>query len=533
MTAPLCLSPVDEELASVAHLVGGYKPRRLEFSIRLAPGRIDHSGRFCCWLQGGTKEAGEAALGLLRRRRAPAEVQLAARAGSIAAHGLAVEVGADGADYRYYRHSRCSDTQADRYHAWRWSAARKLELHLYSFHFAPETAAGERPEDFVPAGLRDAVAGLADEPRIAAASGFWLRRPAAGPVDQVDIAMPGNRELGGLLEAGGLDRMLELPDKLLAPWRDLPVRHLAVGSSGAVTAYVSANLGDAWPAGEAALQGEVRAAAARDRASADAFYGRLPPPPEAGPAGADLDAFYGGDVATWRKVLGPGMHYHAGLFTARDSLLPDEAEMEAGLERAVRELYPFIPARGRVYDIGCGWGGPLAMINRELGCRGLGLTVSRAQFRYVAGRGIPVRLGDADDTLPPGRFDCALLLESLCHVRDKSRLLERLRPFAGRLVMRVNCQDASARAEAFGGTMHMVSSMDLRRIIEEAGWRVIEWRDRRPEALPSINGWLRRLDRLGPTGDRHLETLRAWCRRTAGILEPWGRNNPLIEVVAD
>jgi hypothetical protein len=76
----------------------------------------------------------------------------------------------------------------------------------------------------------------------------------------------------------------------------------------------------------------------------------------------------------------------------------------------------------------------------------LGLTISRTQFRYVASLGLPARWGDAERTLPPGAFDCALMLESFCHVADKPRLLATLRPFVSRLVMRVNCQDGSAAA---------------------------------------------------------------------------------------
>jgi len=529
-----CLSFADAALASVAQALGSCKPRRLEFSIRLAPGRIEDRGRICCWLLTGEAQAGAGARRLLRTWDAPAEVIRQARADRIAAHGLAVGAG-KAPDFRYYRHSRAAATQADLYHAWRWRPGGGCARAEYSFHFAPETPGGDRPENFVPAVLRPAIAALADDDRIRSASGFWLRRDEAGSVDQVDIAMPGNRRLGELLGLTGLDALLRLPAGPLGRWRDLPVRHLAAGRDGDVTAYASADLDEDWPANEQALQRRVMAGAEAARAAAERLHASLPspPPPQAGEPGPDLDAFYGGDLALWRAVLGPGMHYHAGLFDAAAGRAPDDAEMDAALERAVRCLYPFLPAGGRVYDIGCGWGGPLAMINRELGCRGLGLTISRTQFRHVEGRGLPVRLGDAERLLPPGRFDGVLMLESFCHVRDKARLLERLRPFAGRLVMRVNCQDRSPRETAFAGSMHMVSSGGLRAIVEGAGWRIAHWRDRRAEALPSILGWQRRLARIGPTGDIHLETLRAWCARVAAMLDQWGANNPLIELVAE
>jgi SAM-dependent methyltransferase len=525
MADAFCLSFADDALATLAGIVGQCKPLRLEFSIKLAGRTIEDRGRFCCWLRSGDAETGERVLAALQRWRAPDEVLEAARAGGTVAHGLAVGAGRD---YRYYRHGRAAETRADDYRAWRWAPGGAPGRRRYGFHFAPETPAGERPEEFVPAALRPAMAALAGDARVRAASGFWLRRDEAGRVDQVDVAFPGNRRLGELIDLAGL------AGEPLAPWRALPVRHIAFGADGAVTVYASASFRE-WPESEEALQRGVGAAAEAERVAVEARYAALPPLPEAGTAraGPDLDAFYGGDIASWRSVLGEAMHYHAGLFTGAECALPSDAEMDAALERAVRCLYPFLPEGGRVYDIGCGWGGPLAMINREQGCRGLGLTVSRNQFRHVAALGLPVRWGDAEATLPPGRFDCALMLESFCHVRDKARLLATLRPFAGRLVMRVNCQDASARPDAFGGTMQMVASAELRALIEAAGWRIVHWRDRRAEALPSIPVWLRRLERIPPGDDVHLETLRAWCRRTAAMLGEWGVNNPLIELVAD
>jgi Methyltransferase domain len=229
-------------------------------------------------------------------------------------------------------------------------------------------------------------------------------------------------------------------------------------------------------------------------------------------------------------VLGPELHYHAGLFETPDV---DDAAMTRALRRAVTELYPFIPAGSRIYDIGCGWGGPLSMLTRDLHCVALGLTISKSQFRHVSSLGLPVRWGDAEITLPPGPFDCVLMLESFCHMQDKARLLTVLRLFSSRLVMRVNCQDAAPEGLAFGDTMHMISSARLRELLRAAGWRVRHWQDRRPEALGSVQVWSRRLRDIPVGDDRHIETLRAWCARVVMDAEAWGRHNPLIEVVCE
>ena len=208
--------------------------------------------------------------------------------------------------------------------------------------------------------------------------------------------------------------------------------------------------------------------------------------------------------------------------------------MTQALRRAVTELYRFMPAGSSVYDIGCGWGGPLAMLTRDQNCRGLGLTISRTQFRHVAGLGLPVRLGDAERTLPPGAFDCALLLESFCHIADKPRLLEVLRPFASRLVMRVNCQDGSVRAACLrrhhahgvvGAIARTCCSLPAgaSAIGRTAGARPC----RRCRCGPGACG------EIPSTDDRHIETLREWCARVLQDPGAWGAHNPLIEVVCD
>jgi hypothetical protein len=173
------------------------------------------------------------------------------------------------------------------------------------------------------------------------------------------------------------------------------------------------------------------------------------------------------------------------------------------------------------------------MLVRDRGCIGLGLTVSRKQFDYVAQLGLPVRWGDAERTLPPGKFDSAILLESFEHLLDKERQLRVLGVFTDRLVMRVNCQDLAPPGTVFGNTMHMISSSRLRELLEGTGWLIRHWRNRRDEALPSVAVWGRRIRALPISDDRHSEALRTWCERVLADRQSWARANPLIEVVAD
>jgi len=500
----------------------------LEFSLRLQPNAVEPLGRFGCWLAATFAPVAQA----LRRLDAPASV-LSAQAASECPvwQGIAVAIGADGPEFRLYLHGRDRATSRDTYQAWRWGNDGAVRRSRYEFHFLPETPEGLAPLDLLDAALRPAVAQMLADARMQEMSGFWLRRGADGTLEQLDLIFPWHPVAGAIPGIEAIVELFALPPEP-SDWRGLPVRHIAfpLDQSG-VTLYASAPASGPWPENEIALQRQVRDGAAQlSRYIEQRIFAKLPPRPESNPDGEVLDRFYGGEISTWRQILGPELHYHAGLFDTDER---DDAAMTQALRRAVTELYPFIPAGGSVYDIGCGWGGPLAMLTRDLQCRGLGLTISRTQFRYVASLGLPARWGDAERTLPPGAFDCALMLESFCHVADKPRLLATLRPFVSRLVMRVNCQDGSAAPRAFGGTMHMVSSRHLRELLLASGWRIHHWQDRRREALPSVQAWDRRLGAIAPTGDPHIETLRKWCARVVQDPGAWGAHNPLIEVVCE
>lgn len=524
------VSAGDRLLGVLSRMHGRFGPIDLEFSIRLSDKRVEDRGRSGFWLTEAVGWRIGDVVAALAELEAPDEIRAALRA--TAPVRVGVSVAQDGKKFRCYIHDRMPATSKDRYRAWRWSLDGALEHRVYEFHFMPETPDGCRPLDLIDPVLRPGFARLLADERLRLVSGFWLRYRTDGEVDQVDIAMPWHPPLGSVAGRSELGSALHLPVAALERWYGLPVRHIAT-SGQSVTVYASAPLRQSQPpATEAELQDQVLASARQLSGEIENRFFLKPMPCARQERNIDLNSFYGGDVALWRRVLGPALHYHAGLFDRPDSE-PDDAAMDDAVRRAVIELYPYLRAAERVYDIGCGWGGPLAMLARERGCHALGLTVSRTQFRHVAALGLPVRWGDAEATLPPGWFDVALLLESLSHIRDKSALLRRLRDFAGRLVMRVNCQDAAPAASVFGGSMHVVPSAKLRALITDAGWTIRHWRDRRVEAVPSVAVWHRRLSAIAPTGDTHLEILRDWCARVAEAPRAWAANNPLIEVVAD
>ena len=512
---------------------------RFEFSIRLSQQGVEDRGRFACWVIGDDSGDFDRLIRTLGRLDAPQSVVRSLRnCQRPVRRGLAVSFSEAGPEFRLYIHGQHPVTLSDEYEGWRWTSGGPPRLSRYSFHYFPETPTGQRPIDFIPAALRPSAGLILAEPRLRQASGFWLRTNKEGKVEQLDLTFPWSPRADTVTGLNELAGQLEVPDDQRSRWCDLPVRHVAFrlgAESPSITLYSSAMREGPWPATEIELQDLVRSGALDSQRSIrekiDSRVPELPASPDHS-ENDELGRFYDGNIPTWKSILGPEMHYHHGLFDGLGCEDDDEA-MDVALRRAVTELYQFIPSEGRLYDIGCGWGGPLSMLTRDLKCPSLGLTISRSQFRYVAGLGLPVRLGDAERTFPPGQFDCVLMLESLTHIRDKVRLLSVLRPFARRLIMRVNCQDSAPEGTAFGGTMHMISSTRLREILKSSGWRIQHWKDRRREALPSVAVWWRRIQSLPTSNEEHLEVFRTWCDRLMRDLDRWGRHNPLIEVVAD
>ncbi len=506
-----------------------------EISWILRPGSIKKNGRLTCWNEGATNADFSKVTDVLRMLEAPARVLYAQQqVTNPFRQGIGISTAGNKTSYRLYLHGLSNNKQIDVYSAWRWVPGSALPAKFsYSFHYASSIDEVQKLLQYIPVSLQRAFKSLIAQDRFIQLSGYWLRRNEQDVIDQVDLTWPWHPLAGTLpgmhllLEASGINTGDQVDVN------EFPVRHIAFKtgeSDPSVTLYTSADSNGNWPLHEKDLQRYVLSASvAYNKNIEEAVFTKVPELPVQ--QQNEIGDFYNGRIDTWKHILGDKMHYHAGFFN-KGSQLSDE-DMDQALDDAVTSLYPFLPAGGTLYDIGCGWGGPLAMIVRDLQCRAIGLTPSITQYHYISSLNLQARLGNAEYTLPPGRFDCILLLESFSHIVEKQRLLQVLKHFTCRLVMRVNCQDHAPQSTAFGGSMHMISSGDLRRMLEEAGWNIRHWEDTREKALPSVQVWHRRLQTLPPSEDFHIETLRSWTSHVLHNPREWCNNNPLIEVMAE
>ena len=245
----------------------------------------------------------------------------------------------------------------------------------------------------------------------------------------------------------------------------------------------------------------------------------------------DLDSFYSQDsIGAWKAIIGEKLHYHFGYFEGQEDL-------ETGLKRSVQNFYPHIPIGSRVLDVGCGWGGPARMLIEERKCSVQGITISQAQAAYCRTLGLDVKLQDIETDELSGEFDVVFMLEVLSHIRDKKKVLRKLRALAPRLVISMTCMADALPTErhVFGGSMELASQSEFVAGLEEAGWRIQSVKNRRFQSLRTITLWKQNLERVyGQTqASGQLVTLQNLTDIALRSPIHWCQSFPLLDIIAE
>ena len=232
----------------------------------------------------------------------------------------------------------------------------------------------------------------------------------------------------------------------------------------------------------------------------------------------------------YELLLGPTMAYSCGYFTAGPDQPLDEAQ-RAKLDLICRKL-ALEPGR-RLLDIGCGWGSLICHAAEHYGTQAVGVTLSQAQFDYVAKRvadagladRVTVRSADYRELIgspaDSGAYDAVSTIEMGEHVGDGeypvfARILhDVLRPGGRALVQ----QMSRARSHSGGGPfietfiapdMHMKPIGSTVSMLTNAGLEVRDVHALREHYGWTARGWLRTLEdrwadavaMIGETGAR-------------------------------
>jgi SAM-dependent methyltransferase len=163
----------------------------------------------------------------------------------------------------------------------------------------------------------------------------------------------------------------------------------------------------------------------------------------------------------------------------------------------------------RLLDLGCGPCGPLTFVMAAVGCSGTGVELSPAALRLGRARAaslgvgarLTVREADLDAPLPlmSRRFDAVMSLDVFLHLRDRLGLFHEvarlLRP-AGRFLFTdagvvtgcVSSEEVKRRS-LYGFTQFVAPGWN-ERLLESAGFRLIESEDRTASVLSNARGRL-------------------------------------------
>jgi len=163
----------------------------------------------------------------------------------------------------------------------------------------------------------------------------------------------------------------------------------------------------------------------------------------------------------------------------------------------------------RLLDLGCGPCGPLTFILANVGCQGVGLEQSPAALQIgrerAASLGIEallsVQVADLNEPLPfePRSFDAAISIDAILHLRDRQRIFLQfarlVRPGGRFLVTDAGVRTGSVpneevRKRSVHGFTQFVAPGWNEKLLESAGFRLIETEDRTASALRNASGRL-------------------------------------------
>lgn len=190
----------------------------------------------------------------------------------------------------------------------------------------------------------------------------------------------------------------------------------------------------------------------------------------------------------WKKVIGKDLHYHVGW---------GEGDI---LYNAVEHLYQFIGKESTVLDCGCGWGGPAKAIKRDLNCDITSVTNSPVQYDYIK-KNVPINvtLCDLQDYIPTKKYDCAVFIESFCHLKAPGDVIKNIKDSCDKIIIRdyVLKERNYPRKYLNNWLMTIYYKEEFLSMFEKHGYKMTHCEDHYEDGLePTVNYWLENLSKI-------------------------------------
>jgi cyclopropane fatty-acyl-phospholipid synthase-like methyltransferase len=243
----------------------------------------------------------------------------------------------------------------------------------------------------------------------------------------------------------------------------------------------------------------------------------------------DLNTFYSMvSVDVWEQILGEDKLFYHGDY--RHTY--DFAEAQ---RQVIYNFLEFIPPTAHILDVGCGWGASLPIM-RDKGFTAEGLTISTRQATYCQKNSLPAQYADMNTHRLSEHYDTILSIEVMDHFSNRADLFKHFREHSKQLAISINCvaDDFIGNRLAYGDTMPMPTTSELRKDVEEAGWRITQWNNRRQESLPTLFHWHKQLEEVfgeqPPQGV--FASLYDMTQQFFKNPSAWAQSFPLIDVIA-
>jgi len=190
----------------------------------------------------------------------------------------------------------------------------------------------------------------------------------------------------------------------------------------------------------------------------------------------------------WKKVIGEDLHYHVGW---------GEGDI---LYNAVKHLYQFIGKESTVLDCGCGWGGPAKAIKRDLHCDITSITNSQVQYDYIK-KNLPidVTLCDLQDYSPTKKYDCAVFIESFCHLKTPEDVIKNIKDSCDKIIVRdYVLKELNYPTKYLGNwLMTIYYKEEFLSMFEKHGYKMTYCEDHYEDGLePTVDYWLENLSKV-------------------------------------
>lgn len=181
-----------------------------------------------------------------------------------------------------------------------------------------------------------------------------------------------------------------------------------------------------------------------------------------------MDQYYSeAPVALWKKIIGEELHYHFGIQLNNSSSIDEIARNK------ICDFYKFIKPKSNILDIGCGWGGTMGLLEKELQCSVSGITTSTQQYNYCKNKYNTI-LCNIEAISLTKKYDYVLFIEVLSHIQNISHLIKVIGKNTNQLILSYQiCKQTNYVKTHKFKNMELYDENTIKSLLTDNGWTIV------------------------------------------------------------